>query len=144
MIHTMNVPEPVWCKWCKTTTECTTVISGDGNPSITLNHNTCGRIIAEMNVRELQEIPSIQRLDIARELVKRANLLRPVGNVTGGTVLSYHEVRNVGQLREALKHLPDETPFVLEVDGKSDETVTFQINSPRNSGDREVLLIVET
>lgn len=81
MIHTTPVPFPAWCKWCEVTTEQSTLISGDGS-GITLNHDSCGRIMSEMSVRELKELDSTQRADVAKELVNRANLHRKDGQTT--------------------------------------------------------------
>lgn len=52
------------------------MISGDW-ASVTLNHDTCGRILAEMPLRELSRLPSLQRSQVARFLVDRANRERP-------------------------------------------------------------------
>jgi len=45
---------------------------------ITLTHFSCGKVLAKIPVRELQEMPRIQLVDVAQELVRRANLSRPV------------------------------------------------------------------
>ena len=50
--------------------------SGDGS-SVELRHDTCGSMIAHIPIRELMSKGSIQRLDIAQELVRRANADRP-------------------------------------------------------------------
>lgn len=79
MIHTTLVPLPAWCKYCEMTTERSTMISGSdltGSIGATLNHDSCGRIMSEISLRELRELPSIQRVEVALELVRRANAER--------------------------------------------------------------------
>lgn len=77
MRHQTAVPWPVWCPHCELTTESTFMISGEGD-DVTLQHYTCGKVLARLTLRDLREMRDIQLSTVAQELVNRANRLRPV------------------------------------------------------------------